>query len=541
MELNDKIAALFPREADIPAEFQITAPITQEVYLVNGELKRWEDPWQDVVSPVYVDEGTALAPKVLGRYPLMDTAKALEILDAAVQAYDHGRGLWPTMSVRERIRCTEDFVYRFREKREDVVRLMMWEIGKSLIDSRKEFDRTAEYLIDTIEALKDMDRSGAKFVIEQGIMGQIRRSPLGVVLCMGPFNYPLNETFTVLLPALIMGNTTVFKPPKQGLLLFEPLLEAFRDSFPPGVINTIYGRGREIATPLMRTGKIDVLAFIGTSKPADELKKAHPKPHRLRSVLGLEAKNPAIILPDADLDLAVAECLLGTLSFNGQRCSAIKIIFVHETVKQFFLEKFTAAIGSKKFGMPWEEGVAFTPLPEPGKTDFLTQMLEDARQYGAQVINPGGGLQNRSFFYPAVVYPVNEQMRLYHEEQFGPVIPVVAFTDLETPIQYIINSNYGQQASIFSKDPDTIAQLIDPLVNQVSRVNINSQCQRGPDTFPWTGRKDSAELTLSVSDALRVFSIRALVAAKSNDLNKDIITRIVREHKSSFLSTDFIL
>jgi glyceraldehyde-3-phosphate dehydrogenase (NADP+) len=144
---------------------------------------------------------------------------------------------------------------------------------------------------------------------------------------MGPFNYPLNETFTILIPALIMVNPVVLKPPKLGVLLFHPLLEVFRDCFPPGVINTIYGHGREIATPLMRTGKIDVLAFIGTSKPADELKKAHPKPHRLRSVLGLEAKNPAIILPGADLDLAAVECFLGSLSFNGQRCSAIKIIF----------------------------------------------------------------------------------------------------------------------------------------------------------------------------------------------------------------------
>ena len=291
----------------------------------------------------------------------------------------------------------------------------------------------------------------------------------------------------------------------------------------------------------MRTGQIDVLAFIGTSKPAIELKKAHPRPHRLRSVLGLEAKNPAIILPDADLDLAVTECFLGTLSFNGQRCSAIKIIFVHEDVKDRFLEKFSAVIASKKFGLPWEEEVAFTPLPEPGKPEFLAELVADARQHGGEIVNPGGGLINRSFFYPAVVYPVNERLRLYHEEQFGPVIPVVPFTDLETPINYIINSNYGQQASIFSKDPEIIARLIDPLVNQVSRVNINSQCQRGPDTFPWTGRKDSAELTLSVSDALRVFSIRALVAAKGNDLNKEILTRIVREHKSSFLSTDFIL
>jgi glyceraldehyde-3-phosphate dehydrogenase (NADP+) len=132
-------------------------------------------------------------------------------------------------------------------------------------------------------------------------------------------------------------------------------------------------------------------------------------------------------------------------------------------------------------------------------------------------------------------------MRVYHEEQFGPVIPVLPFDKINEPIEYMINSSYGQQVSIFGSDPEQIARLIDPLVNQVCRVNINSQCQRGPDTFPFTGRKDSAEGTLSVSDALRVFSIRTLVAAKQTDLNKQIITRIVRDHKSKFLSTDFIL
>ncbi len=148
---------------------------------------------------------------------------------------------------------------------------------------------------------------------------------------------------------------------------------------------------------------------------------------------------------------------------------------------------------------------------------------------------------NATFFYPALVYPVNERMKLYNEEQFGPVIPVVPFEEIDTPIQYMVESNYGQQVSIFGRDPDMIARLIDPLVNQVSRVNINSQCQRGPDIFPFTGRKDSAVGTLSVTDALRAFSIRTLVAAKDLELNKEIISGIVTERKSNFLSTDFIL
>jgi glyceraldehyde-3-phosphate dehydrogenase (NADP+) len=156
-------------------------------------------------------------------------------------------------------------------------------------------------------------------------------------------------------------------------------------------------------------------------------------------------------------------------------------------------------------------------------------------------MNEGGGKVNKSFVHPALLYPVNEQMRVFHEEQFGPVVPVVPFASLETPIRYIEESTYGQQVSIFGQDPQMLAKLIDPLVNQVSRVNLNSQCQRGPDVFPFTGRKDSAVSTLSVSDALRAFSIRAIVAAKELELNRQIISSITREHRSNFLSTDFIL
>jgi glyceraldehyde-3-phosphate dehydrogenase (NADP+) len=350
-----------------------------------------------------------------------------------------------------------------------------------------------------------------------------------------------NETFATLIPALIMGNSVIIKPPKHGVLLYGCLLEAFRDAFPQGVVNTVYGKGREVLPPLMSSGKIDVLAFIGTSNAANQLKKQHPKLHRLRSVLGLEAKNAGIILADADIDLAIRECVLGCLSFNGQRCTALKILFVHSKVVDSFLAGFTKAIGRLKFGMPWEEDVFITPLPEPNKPGYLAELVEDAVGLGAKVVNEQGGAVNETFFYPALLFPVNDRMKVYHEEQFGPVIPVLSFDDIEEPIQYVIGSPYGQQLSIFGTDPRAIAHLIDPLVNQVCRVNINSQCQRGPDTFPFTGRKDSAEGTLSVSDALRVFSIRTLVAAKEVEINKEIMTRIVRERRSKFLSTDFIL
>lgn len=542
MELQQKIENIFPQVEEIPGSWQCGCEIFQDEYLVNGEIHHWRGEFQDVYSPICIkDENGEMNQKQLGRYPLMTSQEAQAALDAAEHAYDNGRGEWPTMSVEERIVCVENFTFQMVEKREEVVRMLMWEIGKSRKDSEKEFDRTVKYIEDTIDALKSLDRDSSHLKIEEGVIAQIRRAPLGVTLCMGPFNYPLNETFTLFIPALIMGNTVVFKPPKFGVLLHRPLLEAMRDSFPRGVINTVYGRGRDTIGTMMESGRVKVLAFIGGSKAAAQLKHQHPKPHRLRSVLGLEAKNAGIVLPDADLDLAVGECLTGTLSYNGQRCTALKILFVHENIIGSFLEKLQGKVSSIKIGMPWEEGVQITPLPEDGKIPYLQELIEDAKAHGAEVINPCGGMINHTFMFPAMLYPVNKEMRVYHEEQFGPVIPIISFREIDEPMEYIIQSNYGQQVSVFGNNADTIAELIDPLVNQVSRVNINAQCQRGPDTFPFTGRKDSAEGTLSVSDALRSFSIRSIVAMKDNDPNKRIINQILKEHKSNFLSTNFIL
>jgi glyceraldehyde-3-phosphate dehydrogenase (NADP+) len=445
------------------------------------------------------------------------------------------------MSVGERIQCVQRFTRAMLDKRAPIVKLLMWEIGKSYSEAEREFDRAVNYIRETIEALKELDRVSSRFVIQQGIIGQIRRAPLGVVLCMGPYNFPLYETFTTLIPSLVMGNTLLLKPPRFGILLFQPLLEALRDSFPAGVINTVYGEGETVVQPLLASGKVDVLAFIGTNRVADALRRTHPRPHRLRCVLGLDAKNPAIILPDADLDLTASECIRGSLTYNGQRCTALKIIFVPRTVAEAFLERMARGIHELKCGMPWEEGVTITPLPESEKPSYLTALVRDAEDHGARVVNRGGGTAVNSFFYPALLYPVLSGMRVYGEEQFGPVIPVVPYDDISEPINYVVNSNYGQQASIFGRDTDQLAQLVDSLVNQVCRININSQCQRSPDTFPFNGRKDSAEGTQSVSDALRIFSIRIVVSARETDENREIITNIVKERKSHFLTTDFIL
>lgn len=526
-------------KSPIPEAFQIQEQIHHDTYLVHGELRKWSGATSPVVSTISSTED--YAPTPLGTVPDMGEAEAMEALDSALEAFGRGQGVWPTMKVKDRIACMEGFVKKMEQKREEVVKLLMWEIGKSKPDSYKEFDRTVEYIYDTIEEYRQLDRNAAKFDKHDGVYAHIRRGPLGVVLCLGPYNYPLNETFALLIPAIIMGNTTIFKPAKHGVLLITPLLEAFKSCFPKGTVNILFGRGRAVAAPIMKTGKVDVLALIGNSKSANALQEQHPKGNRLRLVLGLEAKNPAIVLPDADLDLTLDECIAGTLSFNGQRCTALKVVYVHEEVKDEFLGRFSQRVDALKFGNPWEEGVSLTPLPEVDKPAYIQELLDDALAKGAKIMNKKGGQHFDNYIWPAVLYPVSKDMRVYQEEQFGPIIPVLSFRDIEEPLDDMAESNYGQQVSLFGKDVYTLSPLIDTLANLVCRVNLNSSCQRGPDVYPFTGRKDSAQATLSVYDALRSFSIRTLVAFKDNELNRHTVEQLLEAKVSNFLSTDYIL
>ncbi len=524
---------------DIPQDYKITSVLYQNTYLVNGELKPWSGETAEVYSTI--SSTKTYQPTLLGTIPQLGKTEAIEALESACDAYGKGQGLWPTMKVMDRIACMEKFVEQMKTKHDEVVKLLMWEIGKSLPDSQKEFDRTIDYIYNTIEDYKQIDRDSAKFHKHSGVNAHIRRGPLGVVLCLGPYNYPLNETFALLIPALIMGNTTIFKPAKLGVLLISPLLEAFQSSFPKGVVNIVYGRGRVLATPIMQSGRIDVLALIGNSTSANALQNNHPKSNRLRLVLGLEAKNPAIVLPDADLDLTIKECIAGSLSFNGQRCTALKILYVHEDIVDDFNKRFAKKVDALKYGNPWEKDVKLTPLPESEKPAYIQELIDDAKEKGAKVLNKKGGDTTNNYIFPAVLYPVTKDMRVFQEEQFGPVVPIVSFSDIQEPLEDMADSNYGQQVSVFGKDIKTLSPLIDTLVNLVCRVNLNSSCQRGPDVYPFTGRKDSAFSTLSVHDALRSFSIRTFVASKDNDYNNAILKELLDKKTSNFINTDYIL
>jgi glyceraldehyde-3-phosphate dehydrogenase (NADP+) len=525
-ETQPLLSDLFPSPREIPEEFRLDAAGHEPCCLVNGEVSPWDGALAPVTSPICLKkDGTAERPTI-GHVPAMDERAALAALDAATRAWNNGRGQWPSMQPGARIEAVESFTASIAEAREEIARLLMWEIGKSLEESRAEIDRTVEYIASTIEALKKARRIEGTVLPVAGVMARIHAAPLGVCLLMGPFNNPIYETYTMLVPALLMGNTAVVKAPRFGVLPHQLLFRSLAEHFPPGVVNFVYGgdAGTDNAGSIMRTGQIDAFSFIGSPAGASALMSQHPLPLRLRSILSLGAKNPALITEDADLETAVRECLLGSLAFNGQRCTALKILFVHESVAGEFLSGFCDAVETLSIGMPWTSGVKITPLPESGKADRMAAYVEDAVKKGGSVVNAAGGDRFGTLFRPAVVYPVSPSAVLYREEQFGPVVPVCRYRSEEEFMEFVASSDYGQQVSIFSRDARQIEKLTGQLENLAGRINVNCKCQRGPDILPFAGRRDSGMTMLSVEGTLRAFSMPSVLAARKGD--EQVLNRI---------------
>lgn len=530
---------VFKQISEIPQEYRVHDTMNLVSYLKGGKLQTWDGATQEVLSPIRLkQEDGSFQKVVLGTVPLMKKELALELLEETSQAYDKGRGVWPQMKISERISVLEKFTKNLQEYRRECINVLMWEIAKNLNDATAEFDRTIKYIYDSIEALKELERREEDFKVVSGIIAKQKRSPLGTTLVMGPYNYPLNETFATIIPALIMGNTVIVKPPKRGSLIYEFVVKAAEGVFPKGVFSAVYGRGAEIISPMMQTGTIDVFAFIGAHSTANKIALAHPKPNRLKLVYGLDAKNVGIITRTAQIATAVSESLVGTTSYNGQRCTALKLLYVHESVYDDFLAQYLEGLKGFSYGLPFDN-TKITPVPDE-RVSYFKELTKDALEKGAK-LEFSLGEDVESYVAPKVFSGVTKDMRLFQEEQFGPLIPIMKYSSTDEVLDTIVESQYGQQCSLFGTDAKELGELVDILTHQVSRVNINAQAQRGPDVLPFTGRKDSAVGVLSVVDALNTFSIETLVTCKSNSENKKLLQSIEEKKASVFLNKELLL
>merc|ERR550532_838480 len=501
---------------------------------IGGQKHAWAGETIEVTSPI-VDSETGTR-TVIGKVAAFGQEDSVQAVEAAAKAWDKGQGPWAQASLADRIAAMERFVELLGPSRESIVNALMWEICKNSADAAAEFDRTMGFIAAVIQSLKSSDSKEpfGSWTTVSGVRGRVRRGPVGVTMMLAPFNYPLNEMYAMMIPALLMGNIIVLKLPAVGGLAHILTIDALMAAFPAGVVNFVTGAGRKTMGPIMSTGLVDCLGFIGGAKATDALIKQHPRPHRLKVFSQLEGKNIAVVLPDADLDVAAKQILLGSLTYNGQRCTACKLIMAHDSISDALTEKLVAAVNGLKKGLPWE-GANITPLPEPTKPDYLEGLIADALGKGAKLVNAdaGGGSRAGALFTPAVVYPVDPTMRAFSEEQFGPVVPIAKFSGVLEVDAAVRASWNGQQAAIFTNDPEAAAPLVDMLSAVVGRINLNAQCSRGPDVFPFSGRRSSAMGTMSVTEALRAFSVETIVAFPDSEANRTLAEGV--EARTRFL------
>jgi glyceraldehyde-3-phosphate dehydrogenase (NADP+) len=237
------------------------------------------------------------------------------------------------------------------------------------------------------------------------------------------------------------------------------------------------------------------------------------------------------------LENALTETITGTLSYNGQRCTALKLLFVPKEFGDAFTEAFVEKVEALPVGLPWQKFgedtfSKITPLPNQKRVEYMKELIDDAVAKGAKIMNKDGGTlvggPDSTLMVPAVLYPVTSGMKVYHEEQFGPVIPITLYSDIDTVLDFGQTSPYGQQVSIFtSQDASTTSNIVDRFSSVFGKINLNSQCGRSPDTLPFSGRRSSAMGVMSVTHALKEFSVPTVVSYKENDKLKN--TKLVSD------------
>ena len=389
---------------------------------------------------------------------------------------------------------------------------MIREIAKDRKSSISEVVRTADFIRFTADTAKNMSGEsipGDTFPgYKRNKISVVNRVPLGVVLAISPFNYPVNLTASKIAPAIIAGNSVVLKPATQGSLCGIYLARIFEAAgVPKGVINTITGRGSEIGDYITTHKGIDFINFTGSSAVGERISKITTM---VPLLMELGGKDAAIILKDADLELAASNIIAGAYSYSGQRCTAVKRVLVEEEIADALVEKLKEKVAKLKVVNPLEEQGDVVPLINTKSADFVCELMEDAKEKGAELLF--GGKREGNVIYPTLFDKVTEDMRLAWEEPFGPVLPIMRVKDRDEAIRISNESEYGLQGAVFTENIDNAFYVADKL--EVGTVQINNKTERGPDHFPFLGVKSSGIGTQGIR-----YSIEAMTRLKGTVIN----------------------
>ena len=365
----------------------------------------------------------------------------------------------------------------------------MMEAGKPISLATGEVIRTAETLEYAAEEAKRIDGELLKsdsFPNMPKKLALVVRQPVGVVLAIAPFNYPLNLAVAKIAPALAAGNTVVCKPASDDpMCVFEFAEIARRAGVPKGVLNVVSGIGSEVGESLINNPKVDMVSFTGSTKIGKHIaerarfKKLH---------LEMGGKSPSVVLKDANLDLAAKESVKGAIKFSGQRCDAVSRVLVESPIANEFAKKVVKEVKKWKVGDPTKKDTQIGPLINERALHRVDELVKDAKKKGAKVLL-GGKKLNGWYYAPTVLDYVTPKMEIAQEEIFGPVVVLMRVKNYEEAIKSANNSRYALHASVFTND---INKAIDAGMRiEAGGVQVNGAPSRGPDNFPFGGDKES--------------------------------------------------
>jgi len=439
-------------------------------------------------------------------------AMSKEAVDEAISVAKDAQKKWREVPTNQKSRLLHNVADLLEERIEEMADVMVLEISKDRKSCMSEIKRTADlirFTADTAENIKGESIPGDSFPgFKNDKISIVTREPLGVVLAISPFNYPVNLAGSKIAPALMAGNTVVFKPATQGSICGLYLAKAFNEAgIPSGVVNTITGKGSEIGDYVVTHKDIDFVNFTGSSEVGRRISKiTEMKP----LLMELGGKDAAIVLEDADLDLAAKNIVAGAFSYSGQRCTAVKRVLVMESVADELSSKVLKEMDKVTVGNPLDGDFTVGPLISSKACDFVQGIINDAEKKGAKLLL--GGTREGNIIMPTLFDNVTVDMRIAWEEPFGPVLPIIRVKTIDEAIKIANESEYGLQSSVFTRDINEAFYVANRL--EVGTVQVNNKTERGPDHFPFLGVKSSGMGTQGVA-----YSIEAMSRPKATVIN----------------------
>lgn len=470
----------------------------------NGEK------WVESVSGKTTEVTSPVDGHILGRIQVTTTSE----IDQAITRAQEAQKKWQEIPMIKRAKTLHLVADWIRHHEHILTALLIKEIGKTLAEAKDEILRSSDmidYFANEGLNLRGEELTGEAFPgYDQTKMAIIERVPLGLILAIAPFNYPVNLSVSKIAPAIICGNSVIFKPPTQGTISSLYLTEIFRMSgLPDGVLVTVTGGGSEIGDFLCTHPDIDMVTFTGSSQVGKEIAK---KIGMIPLLFECGGNNPALVLDDCDMETTATEIVKGAFSYSGQRCTAIKYVLgLTSTLEKLLPKVVKKTKETIKMGDPRIPENNLGPVISEEAAFEIEKRILLAKSAGAKIVL--GGKREKRFVEPTILDYVRPSMEIIHDETFGPVVSFVRVKSIDEAIKIINESSYGLQASIFTTDEGSGIKLGRQI--NVGTVQINSKPQRGPDHFPFLGIKGSGVGVQGIR-----YTLEAMTRLKPIVLNK---------------------